>query len=218
MWRKLLCWVIGHRLMVKAFTSNTVKGINQLAGQSDDAIFCTDGNVNLGGFDAENQFQNRRHAMGIEDGWDRKDVHDGNEHELVRCGSLIENPEETVYAVLMKNKTEGEETITFAKKDWAHMETYLVDVQNQIIALSKLTPVKDAHGLCKVTACQWNALSDKRALAARTEVKLEATFKILDRVTALLNKIFIEKLLAVEGWWGHEYARLNREIEDLKRL
>lgn len=38
MWRKLLCWVIGHRLMVKAFTGNTVKGTNPLTGQSDDVI------------------------------------------------------------------------------------------------------------------------------------------------------------------------------------
>lgn len=158
--------------------------------------------------------------MSIENEWGQsiRDAKDAKDTELVRCGSLIENPEETVYAVLMKNKTEGEETITFAKKDWAHMELYLVDIQTQIMALSKLTPVKDAHGLCKVTACQWNALSDKRALATRTEVKLEATFKILNMVTTLLNKIFTEKLLAVEGWWGREYARLNREIEDLKRM
>lgn len=168
--------------------------------------------------------------MSLEDEWGQsiKDKYDNKKEvvpmqqdeggELVRCGSLIENPEETVYGMLMKNKAEGAETITFAKKDWAHMETYLVDIQNQIIALSQLTPVKDAHGLCKATACQWGALSDKRELATRTEEKLALTFKILDKLVVLLNKIFTEKLVAAEGWWGREFARVNREIEDLKRM
>lgn len=138
------------------------------------------------------------------------------EGQWVACGQPVQE-EETVYARLMKNKTEGVETITFAKTDWQLMADYLNEVEAKLIAMSHLTPVKGAHGLCKVTTCQWNELSTMRDKANIDAEKLRKMYKITDSLVDTMTKMVTEKLVAAEGWWHREFMKINREIEDLKR-
>lgn len=136
-------------------------------------------------------------------------------NEVVKCGQLGE--EETAYARLMENKTEGAETITFAKTDWQLMEVDIQEMQERLLAMSKLTPVAGAHGLCKVTTCQWNELSAMRDKANNDAEKLKKMYTMTDRLVDVMTRLISEKLVAAEGWWHREYTKINRDIEDLKR-
>lgn len=140
---------------------------------------------------------------------------DGN--NIVTCGQRTEDSEETAYARLMKNKTEGLETITFTKTDWQAMEVEVTALQTRLIALNQLTPVKGAHGLCKVTTCQWNELSAMRDKANTDAEKLKKMYTMTDSLVDVMTRLISEKLVAAEGWWHREYTKINRDIEDLKR-
>jgi len=141
-----------------------------------------------------------------------------HDNDTVECGSIV--PQEfdmTPYARCMRNKTEGVETITFAKGDWQLLDTYLTALQARVIALNALTPVEHAHGLCKVTVCQWGELSGMRAKYAIDHEKLPKLYTIAEQALTLVDRLIEEKLIAVEGWWSRKVALIRCEIEDMKR-
>lgn len=139
--------------------------------------------------------------------------------KLIQEGKeLVKNDSsENVYAKLMQNKTEGTETITFAKDDWQHMANYLNEIEARLMILNQLTPVINAHGLCKVTTCQWNELSAMREKADIDTEKLRKMYIITDGLVDVMTRLISEKLVAAEGWWHREFVQINQKIEDLKR-
>jgi len=143
-----------------------------------------------------------------------------NEDELVKCGTTESESINTdeVFAVLMKNCVVGKETVTFAKDEWDKLQPAMNQLQRQVYEMSLLTPVKSAHGLCKVAACQWSALSELREQAIKDHEKLPKLFRIVETTLTLVDRLVAEKLIAAEGWWIRESADTRRYIEDLKRM
>ena len=93
---------------------------------------------------------------------------DDNKHEeasIVKCESMTKlemdvHPQTNILEQLEKNCTKGIETITFLMSDWSQIKNVVRDVESKINEMSRLTPVSQAHDVCRATVCQWSALSD----------------------------------------------------------
>ena len=137
--------------------------------------------------------------------------------ELIKCGTKGDKTFENVMEILNANKTEGQETITFVKADWELVKPYMEELQTKLHELSQLTHVKGAHGLCKVTTCQWEELSTMRERYKVNEKKIETLHKLLDGALSFVDRLVQEKLLAADGWWMRKLTEARREVEDIKR-
>lgn len=140
----------------------------------------------------------------------------GDAQELIRCGTVKGAPLDEAVDYMMKNKVMGKETITFLTTDWERTSGSLNELITRLHEMSQLTPVKGAHGLCKVTTCQWSELSVLRDKANKDAEKLRRMYTITDDLVQVISQLIAEKLVAAEGWWHRKFAKINCEIEDLK--
>lgn len=138
--------------------------------------------------------------------------------EIVKCGTANQGPSlDDAMERMMKNKVIGKETVTFLKKDWEVVSTSISELTEHLHAMSLLTPVKGAHGLCKVTVCQWGALETMREKANKDAEKVTKLYRMIERTLQFMDRMIEEKLLAAEGWWIQSATLMRREIEDMKR-
>ena len=138
-------------------------------------------------------------------------------NEIVKCGTTGGKNFDNIMEILNANKTEGKETITFAKDDWGLVKPYFEEIEVKFEAFSQMTHVKGAHGLCKVTVCQWEELSNMRERYAVNVRKIETLHKLLDGALSFVDRLVQEKLIAAEGWWSRKLTEARREVEDIRR-
>jgi hypothetical protein len=143
--------------------------------------------------------------------------------EVVRCGSkAISKIDKNYYTGLIdgltKNCTKGKETITFSQVDWDKTQEVIKQVETKIEEMSMLTHVSGAHGLCRATACQWDALGVMREKANKDAKKLDLLYPLVEHVLGIIDNLVENKVLAANEWWTTKAGEIRSKIDDLKRM
>ena len=146
-----------------------------------------------------------------------------NEYEnadIVKCGSIIQsrNQYSSILEKLERNCTKGIETITFSMSDWSQIKNVVRDVESKIDEMSRLTPVSQAHGVCRATVCQWGALSDKREQADRNERKISDLYKMVEASLKIVDNLVQTEVIAIQGWWVEKSGGIRSKLEDMKHI
>ena len=146
-----------------------------------------------------------------------------NEYEnadIVKCGSIIQsgNQYSSILEKLEKNCTKGIETITFSMSDWSQIKNVVRDVESKIDEMSQLTPVSQAHGVCRATVCQWSALSDKREQADSNERKINELYKMVEHSLRMVDNLVKTEVIAIEGWWIKDSGVIRAKLEEMKHI
>ena len=146
-----------------------------------------------------------------------------NEYEnadIVKCGSIIQsrNQYSSILEKLERNCTKGIETITFSMSDWSQIKNVVRDVESKIDEMSRLTPVSQAHGVCRATVCQWGALSDKREKADSNERKITELYRMVEASLKIVDNLVQTEVIAIQGWWVEKSGGIRSKLEEMKHI
>ena len=151
------------------------------------------------------------------------DKEEVEEADIVQCGSMTKlemsiHPHTSILEQLEKNCTRGVETITFSMSDWLQVINIIKEVENKVEEMSHLTPVTQAHGLCRATVCQWVALSDKRQRADRNETKIVELYKMVEASLKIVDNLVQTEVIAIQGWWVEKSGSIRAKLEEMKHI
>lgn len=138
---------------------------------------------------------------------------------IVKCGELVKNYPEysTILKGLTNNCVQGKETVTFSKEDWDNALVIIKQVEDKVTEISKLTPVTQAHGLCKATVCQLDVVGAMRDKANKDAGKVKMLYKVVDYVLGIVDNLIREEVIAANDWWVIKAGDIRSKIDDMKR-
>ena len=151
------------------------------------------------------------------------DKEEVEEADIVKCGSMVRSEGSihrysNILKKLEKNCTTGVETITFSMNDWMQVKNIIREVEDKVEEISHLTPVTQAHGVCRATVCQWGALSDKREKADGNERKIIELYKMVESSLKIVDNLVQTEVIAIQGWWVKESGVIRSKLEDMKNI